>query len=69
MSETWLIKPLRQYPKSESCHLDFIENDFIENDFIENDFIENDFIENDFTENDFTENVDFIENMTHLLTT
>jgi hypothetical protein len=49
MSETWLIKPLRQYPKSESCHLDFIENDFIENDFIEN--------------------VDFIENMTHLLTT
>lgn len=49
MSETWLIKPLRQYPKSESCHLDFIENDF--------------------TENDFAENVDFIENMTHLLTT
>jgi hypothetical protein len=54
MSETWLIKPLRQYPKSESCHLDFIENDFTENDF---------------TENYFAENVDFIENMTHLLTT
>lgn len=49
MSETRLIKPLRQYPKSESCHLDFIENDF--------------------TENYFAENVDFIENMTHLLTT
>jgi hypothetical protein len=49
MSETWLIKPLRQYPKSESCHLDFIENDF--------------------AENYFAENVDFIENMTHLLTT
>lgn len=48
MSETWLIKPLRQYPKSESCHLDFIENDF--------------------AENYFAENVDFIENMTHLLT-
>ncbi len=44
MSETWLIKPLRQYPKSESCHLDFAENYF-------------------------AENVDFIENMTHLLTT